>query len=131
MASVARSQYRSTPAIFAMHAELPFRSGRYTSTMPSRSASAAGIVYPWSFQTSGFAARDLGTPFSALMTAKANGRRAGPTTVSGCATTSTPVIKWILENTFNGRFIANIEQKGKPSKWITLKALQVLKFYRG
>jgi len=39
--------------------------------------------------------------------------------------------KWILENTFNGRFITDIEQKGKPSKWITLKALQVLKFYRG
>ena len=39
--------------------------------------------------------------------------------------------KWILENTFNGRFFADIEQKGKPSKWITLKALQVLKFYRG
>jgi hypothetical protein len=39
--------------------------------------------------------------------------------------------KWILENTFNGRFVADIEQKGKPSKWITLKALKVLKFYRG
>jgi hypothetical protein len=39
--------------------------------------------------------------------------------------------KWILENTFNGRFFVNIEQKGKPSKWITLKALQVLEFYRG
>lgn len=39
--------------------------------------------------------------------------------------------KWILENTFNGRFFTNIEQKGKPSKWITLKALQVLNFYRG
>jgi len=39
--------------------------------------------------------------------------------------------RWILENTFNGRTIANIEQKSKPSKWITLKALQVLNFYRG
>ena len=39
--------------------------------------------------------------------------------------------KWILENTFNGRFIADIERKGKPSKWITLKALKVLKYYRG
>ena len=37
---------------------------------------------------------------------------------------------WILENTFNGRFIIDIEHKGKPSKWITLKALQVLRFYR-
>ena len=38
--------------------------------------------------------------------------------------------KWILENTYNGRFQTNIEQKGKPSKWITLHALKVLKkFY--
>ncbi len=38
--------------------------------------------------------------------------------------------RWILENTFNGRFQTSIEQKGKPSKWITLNALCVLKrFY--
>ncbi|UCD13016.1 MAG: hypothetical protein JSW60_05480 [Thermoplasmatales archaeon] len=37
---------------------------------------------------------------------------------------------WLLENTFNGRrFQVNIERKGKPSKWITLRALQVLKKY--
>jgi len=35
--------------------------------------------------------------------------------------------KWKLENTFNGRFLTNIEQKGRQSKWITLKALRVLK----
>lgn len=38
---------------------------------------------------------------------------------------------WNLESTFNGRFITNIEQKGKPSKWITLRALRVLKRYNG
>jgi hypothetical protein len=38
--------------------------------------------------------------------------------------------RWILESTFNGRFVADIERKGKPSKWITLKALKVLKFYQ-
>jgi hypothetical protein len=38
--------------------------------------------------------------------------------------------RWLLENTFNGRFLTNIEQKGKPSKWITLNALRALKrFY--
>ncbi len=38
--------------------------------------------------------------------------------------------KWILENTYNGRYQTTIEQKGKPSKWITLHALKVLKrFY--
>jgi hypothetical protein len=35
--------------------------------------------------------------------------------------------RWKLENTFNGRFITNIETKGKESKWITLKALKVMK----
>lgn len=35
--------------------------------------------------------------------------------------------RWKLESTFNGRFQVNIEQKGKPSKWITLNALRVLK----
>ncbi len=37
--------------------------------------------------------------------------------------------RWNLENTFNGRFQVNIEQKGKPSKWMTLNALRVLKRY--
>jgi hypothetical protein len=38
--------------------------------------------------------------------------------------------KWRLENTFNGKMIHDIEEKGKPSKWITLKALRTLKrFY--
>jgi len=38
--------------------------------------------------------------------------------------------RWKLENTFNGRFQIDIEQKGKPSKWITLNALRALKgFY--
>jgi hypothetical protein len=35
--------------------------------------------------------------------------------------------RWKLESTFNGRFQTNIEQKGKQSKWITLKVLTVLK----
>jgi hypothetical protein len=36
---------------------------------------------------------------------------------------------WNLENTFNGRYLTRIEQKDKPSKWITLNALRVLKNY--
>ncbi len=35
--------------------------------------------------------------------------------------------RWRLESTFNGRFQVNIEQKSKPSKWITMKALSMLK----
>lgn len=39
--------------------------------------------------------------------------------------------RWTLERTFNGRFLVNIEQNGKPSKWVTLHALKVLKKYYG
>jgi len=37
---------------------------------------------------------------------------------------------WKLENSNNGKMIIRIENKGKPSKWITLKALNVLKEYQ-
>lgn len=33
---------------------------------------------------------------------------------------------WLLENTYNGKVLVNIEKKGEPSKWVTLKALTVL-----
>ncbi len=39
--------------------------------------------------------------------------------------------RWKLEKTFNGRFQVDIEQRGKPSKWITLHALKVLKEFHG
>lgn len=35
--------------------------------------------------------------------------------------------RWVLENTFNGRVQMNIEQKDKPSKWVTLNALRALR----
>jgi hypothetical protein len=37
--------------------------------------------------------------------------------------------QWNLESTFNGRFQVNIEKKDKPSKWLTYRALRVLKKY--
>lgn len=35
--------------------------------------------------------------------------------------------RWALENTYNGRYQVSMERKGKPSKWITLNSLRVLK----
>jgi len=35
--------------------------------------------------------------------------------------------RWKLENTLNGKMWADIEKKGQPSKWVTLRALRVLK----
>lgn len=37
--------------------------------------------------------------------------------------------RWKLENTFNGKFQADIERKDEPSKWLTLNALKVVKKY--
>jgi len=35
--------------------------------------------------------------------------------------------RWAMKHTLNGKMWADIEVKGKPSKWITLRALRVLK----
>ena len=35
--------------------------------------------------------------------------------------------RWKLEYTYNGRTWVDIEKKGQPSKWVTLRALRVLK----
>jgi hypothetical protein len=35
--------------------------------------------------------------------------------------------RWILEHGLNGKMWVDIEQQGKPSKWITLRALRVAK----
>lgn len=34
---------------------------------------------------------------------------------------------WLMENSYNGKTLVSIEHKGKPSKWITLKAMKTLK----
>lgn len=35
--------------------------------------------------------------------------------------------QWVLQHSLNGKMWADIEQKGQPSKWVTLRALRVLK----
>lgn len=35
-------------------------------------------------------------------------------------------MRWTLRNSFNGKMLADIEKKGEPSKWLTLRALRVL-----
>ena len=35
--------------------------------------------------------------------------------------------RWTLENTLNGKMWVDIEAKGKPSKWVTLRALRLLR----
>ncbi len=35
--------------------------------------------------------------------------------------------RWKLENSLNGKMWVDIEEKGRPSKWVTLRALRVLK----
>jgi hypothetical protein len=39
--------------------------------------------------------------------------------------------RWKMEYTYNGKTWADVEEKGKPSKWVTLRALRVLKHCGG
>ena len=39
--------------------------------------------------------------------------------------------KWLLKNTYNGKMLCEIDEKNKPSKWITLRAARVLKRHLG
>jgi hypothetical protein len=41
----------------------------------------------------------------------------------------TPDGRWIMETSNNGKMNADIEKKGSPSKWITMRALRVLEYY--
>lgn len=38
-------------------------------------------------------------------------------------------MRWTLRTSFNGKMIGSVEAKGKPSKWLTLRALQVLQHF--
>jgi len=35
--------------------------------------------------------------------------------------------KWLMKDSFNGKMWVDIEEKNRPSKWITLRAMRVLK----
>jgi hypothetical protein len=35
--------------------------------------------------------------------------------------------RWPMTYTYNGKLWADVERKGQPSKWVTLRALRVLK----
>jgi len=35
--------------------------------------------------------------------------------------------RWRMEHSYNGKTLVDIEEQGKPSKWVTLRALRVLK----
>lgn len=37
--------------------------------------------------------------------------------------------RWLLKNTYNGKMYCDIDEKNKASKWITLRALRVLRRY--
>jgi hypothetical protein len=40
-----------------------------------------------------------------------------------------PRLRWTMRNSLNGKMIADIERKGAPSKWLTLRALQALSHF--
>lgn len=40
-----------------------------------------------------------------------------------------PEMRWKMRTSFNGKMLADVEAKGAPSKWLTLRALQVLEAF--
>lgn len=40
-------------------------------------------------------------------------------------------MRWVMRNSFNGKMYADVEAKGAPGKWLTLRALQVLRHFTG
>ncbi len=42
--------------------------------------------------------------------------------------TADDAMRWTLRNSFNDKMLGPVERKGKPSKWLTLRALQVLEW---
>jgi len=36
---------------------------------------------------------------------------------------------WKMQNSFSDKMLVAVEEKGKPSKWLTLRALKILKLY--
>jgi hypothetical protein len=40
-------------------------------------------------------------------------------------------MRWTLRNSLDGKMLADVETKGRPSKWLTLRALQVLEWAQG
>ena len=42
-----------------------------------------------------------------------------------------PQMRWTMRTSFNGKMIGDVEKKGRPSKWLTLRALQVLEWFGG
>jgi hypothetical protein len=41
----------------------------------------------------------------------------------------TPEGVWLLDDSLNGKMLADVECRGEPSRWITLRAMQVLKHF--
>ncbi len=39
--------------------------------------------------------------------------------------------RWKLRNSLNGKMLADVERKGEPSRWLTLRALTVLRHFGG
>ena len=38
-------------------------------------------------------------------------------------------MRWTLRNSLNGKMVADVDTKGAPSKWLTLRALQALSHF--
>jgi hypothetical protein len=42
---------------------------------------------------------------------------------------ATPEMRWVMRTSFNGKMLADVETKGEPSRWLTYRALSVLRHF--
>lgn len=81
--------------------------------------------YPLSYNSDALEA------LQALMAVGETPREEYRTAIEAVRSTADAQMRWKMRKSFNGKMIANVEKKGAPSKWLTLRALQVLAWAEG
>lgn len=68
----------------------------------------------------------------ALVALKAAGETARPeyeAALEAVRKAADPSMRWSMRNSLNGKMLADVEEKGRPSRWLTLRALSVLSHF--
>ncbi len=81
------------------------------------------LGYPLSYNS------DMLEALASLMTADEIGRPEYSDALDTLAGAADGEMRWALKNTLNGKMYADVEVKGKPSRWLTLRTLQVLNHF--
>jgi hypothetical protein len=81
--------------------------------------------YPLSYNS------DVLEALASLMAADEPMREEYEAAVAVVRETADASMRWVMRNSFNDKMRAKVERKGQPSKWLTLRSLQVLEWAGG